>query len=102
MASATGRCHAVRSVTILRQESIATVQACGKRMASLDLEGEETAAQTSPVWPVPEAFMAQRGISLLACGDGGRGPGRSHAVCRRDAPTDGVSGPGPRSALSQE
>jgi len=50
---------------IVLQECINTVQACGTRVASLDRE-VETAAHASPVWPVIEALMALRGISLLA------------------------------------
>src|SRR5260370_18047669 len=50
---------------IVLQEYIDTVQACGRRVASLDRE-VETAAHASPVWPVIEALMALRGISLLA------------------------------------
>jgi transposase len=50
---------------IVLQEYIDTVQACSRRVASLDRE-VETAAHASPVWPVIEALMALRGISLLA------------------------------------
>ena len=50
---------------IVLQEYIDTVQACSQRVASLDRE-VETAAHASPVWPVIEALMALRGISLLA------------------------------------
>jgi hypothetical protein len=50
---------------IVLQEYIDTVQACGKRVASLDRE-VETAAHASPVWPAIEALMALRGVSLLA------------------------------------
>jgi len=49
---------------IVLQEYIDTVQACGRRVASLDRE-VETAAQASALWPVIEALMALRGISLL-------------------------------------
>jgi len=49
---------------IVLQEYIDTVQACGAHVASLDRE-IETAVQASPVWPVIEALMALRGISLL-------------------------------------
>ncbi len=50
---------------IVLQEYIDTVQACGRRVASLD-PAVETAAHASPIWPVIEALMALRGISLLA------------------------------------
>ncbi len=50
---------------IVLQEYIDTVQACGKRVVSLDRE-VETAAHASPVWPAIEALMALRGVSLLA------------------------------------
>jgi transposase len=49
----------------LKFTDIDTVQACSQRVASLDRE-VETAAHASPVWPVIEALMALRGISLLA------------------------------------
>src|ERR1700741_1807383 len=49
---------------IVLQEYIDTVQACGKRVASLDRE-VETAAHASTLWPVIEALMGVRGISLL-------------------------------------
>src|SRR5258708_7151265 len=85
------------------QEYIDTVQACGRRVASLDRE-VETAAHASPVWPVIEALMAPRGIVLLAAvtvvaelGDLARFSGapqlmatpglapREHATGKRDA-----------------
>jgi transposase len=50
---------------IVMQEYVDTVIACGKRVAGL--EGQiEQAAQASRVWPVIEALMALRGVSLLA------------------------------------
>ena len=50
---------------IVMQEYVDTVIACGKRVEGL--EGQiEQAAQTSRVWPVIEALMALRGVSLLA------------------------------------
>jgi transposase len=49
---------------IVMQEYIDTVIACGKRVDSL--EGQiEQAAQASRMWPVIEALMALRGVSLL-------------------------------------
>src|SRR5436190_17773493 len=46
------------------QEYIDTVTACGKRVDSLDRQIEQ-AGQASKVWPVIEALMALRGVSLL-------------------------------------
>lgn len=46
------------------QEYIDTVMACGKRVDSLKRQIEQ-AAQASTVWPIIEAFMALRGVSLL-------------------------------------
>jgi transposase len=50
---------------IVMQEYIDTVIACGKRVGSLEQQIEQ-AAQASRVWPVIEALMALRGVSLLA------------------------------------
>lgn len=50
---------------IVMQEYIDTVIACGKRVDSLEQQIEQ-AAQASRVWPVIEALMALRGVSLLA------------------------------------
>jgi transposase len=50
---------------IVLQEYIDTVQACGRRVAGLDQQ-IEIAAHASLAWPVIEALMALRGISLLA------------------------------------
>jgi transposase len=50
---------------IVMQEYIDTVVACGKRVDSLERQIEQ-AAQASRVWPVIEALMALRGVSLLA------------------------------------
>jgi transposase len=49
---------------IVMQEYIDTVSACGKRVDSLERQIEQ-AAQASTVWPVIEALMALRGVSLL-------------------------------------
>ena len=50
---------------IVLQEYVDTVIACGKRVAGL--EGQiEQAAQASRAWPMIEALMALRGVSLLA------------------------------------
>lgn len=49
---------------IVMQEYIDTVIACGKRVGSLEQQIEQ-AAQASRVWPVIEALMALRGVSLL-------------------------------------
>ncbi len=49
---------------IVLQEYINTVNDCGKRVASMDRQIEQT-AQESTTWPVIEALMALRGISLL-------------------------------------
>lgn len=49
---------------IVMQEYVDTVIACGKRVASLEGQIEQT-AQASRVWPVIEALMALRGVSLL-------------------------------------
>jgi transposase len=50
---------------IVMQEYVDTVIACGKRVDSLDKQIEQS-AQASRVWPVIEALMALRGVSLLA------------------------------------
>ena len=49
---------------IVLQEYVDTVTACGQRVAGLDRYIEQT-AQASATWPVIEALMALRGISLL-------------------------------------
>lgn len=49
---------------IVMQEYVDMVIACGKRVAGLDAQIEHT-AQTSRVWPVIQALMALRGVSLL-------------------------------------
>jgi transposase len=49
---------------IVLQEYIDTVLACGRRVASLEQQIEHT-AQQSKAWPVIEALMALRGVSLL-------------------------------------
>jgi transposase len=50
---------------IVMQEYVDTVIACGQRVARLEQQIEQT-AQASRVWPVIEALMALRGVSLLA------------------------------------
>lgn len=49
---------------IVLQEYINTVNDCGKRVAGLDHQIEQT-AQASPTWPVIEALMALRGVNVL-------------------------------------
>lgn len=49
---------------IVLQEYVDTVIACGRRVDSLERQIEQ-AAQASQVWPVIEALMALRGVSLL-------------------------------------
>jgi len=49
---------------IVMQEYIDTVIACGRRVDGLERQIEQ-AAQASTVWPVIEALMALRGVSLL-------------------------------------
>ena len=49
---------------IVLQEYINTVNDCGKRVASMDGQIEQT-AQASATWPVIEALMALRGVNLL-------------------------------------
>lgn len=49
---------------IVMQEYVDTVIACGNRVAGLEQQMEHT-AQASRVWPVIEALMALRGVSLL-------------------------------------
>jgi len=49
---------------IVMQEYVDTVIACGKRVTGLDRYIEQT-AQACRVWPVIEALMALRGVSLL-------------------------------------
>ena len=49
---------------IVLQEYIDTVTACGKRVQSLDQYIAQT-VQASEVWPIIEALMALRGVSLL-------------------------------------
>jgi transposase len=46
------------------QAYINAVTDCGKRVAELDRDIEQT-AQDSPTWPVVEALMALRGVNLL-------------------------------------
>ena len=50
---------------IVLQEYVDTVITCGKRVAGLDKQIEQS-ARASTVWPVIEALMALRGVSLLA------------------------------------
>ncbi|AEI82046.1 transposase IS116/IS110/IS902 family protein (plasmid) [Cupriavidus necator N-1] len=50
---------------IVLHEYIDTIRACNQHVASLEQEIER-AVQDSPVWPVMEALMALRGISLIA------------------------------------
>jgi len=49
---------------IVMQEYVDTVLSCGKRVAELERQIEQT-AQGSRVWPVIEALMALRGVNLL-------------------------------------
>jgi len=49
---------------IVMQEYVDVVLSCGKRVAGLDQQIEQT-AQASRVWPVIEALMALRGVNLL-------------------------------------
>lgn len=49
---------------IVMQEYLDVVLLCGKRVAGLDVQIEQT-AQASRVWPVIEALMALRGVNLL-------------------------------------
>lgn len=49
---------------IVMQEYVDVVIMCGKRVAGLDAQIEQ-AAQASRVWPVIQALMALRGVSLL-------------------------------------
>jgi transposase len=50
---------------IVLQEYVDTVLACGKRVGNLEQQIEHT-ARASTMWPVIEALMALRGVSLLA------------------------------------
>lgn len=49
---------------IVMQEYVDMVIACGRRVAGLDAQIEQT-AQASRVWPLIQALMALRGVSLL-------------------------------------
>ncbi|WP_439687058.1 Transposase IS116/IS110/IS902 family protein [Cupriavidus oxalaticus] len=55
--------HPVQQIVL--HEYIDTIRACNRHVASLEQEIER-AVQDSPVWPVMEALMALRGISLIA------------------------------------
>lgn len=50
---------------IVFQEYVDTIRASMKRVAGLDVHIEQT-AKASAVWPIIEALMALRGVSLLA------------------------------------